>query len=58
MWSVIGMAGWQYGSFATLLILARLQAINPKLYEAAARLGRRRPPLLSGTSPCPICAPR
>jgi multiple sugar transport system permease protein len=35
MWSVIGMAGWQYGSFATLLILARLQAINPKLYEAA-----------------------
>jgi multiple sugar transport system permease protein len=35
MWAVIGMAGWQYGSFATLLILARLQAINPKLYEAA-----------------------
>ena len=35
MWSVVGMVGWQYGSFATLLILARLQAINPKLYEAA-----------------------
>ncbi|MCI0546182.1 MAG: sugar ABC transporter permease [Candidatus Rokubacteria bacterium] len=39
MWSVIGMAGWQYGSFATLLILARLQAINPKLYEAARVAG-------------------
>jgi multiple sugar transport system permease protein len=39
MWAVIGMAGWQYGSFATLLILARLQAINPKLYEAAAVSG-------------------
>jgi multiple sugar transport system permease protein len=36
---VIGMAGWQYGSFATLLILARLQSINPKLYEAAAVSG-------------------
>ena len=35
MWSVVAMVGWQYGSFATLLILARLQAINPKLYEAA-----------------------
>ncbi|MBI2469012.1 MAG: sugar ABC transporter permease [Candidatus Rokubacteria bacterium] len=35
MWSIVAMAGWQYGSFATLLILARLQAINPKLYEAA-----------------------
>ncbi len=35
MWSIVGMVGWQYGSFATLLILARLQAINPKLYEAA-----------------------
>src|SRR4029453_18041368 len=35
----IGMAGWQDGSFATLLILARLQAINPKLYEAAAVSG-------------------
>jgi multiple sugar transport system permease protein len=39
MWAVIGMAGWQYGSFATLLILARLQAISPKLYEAAAVSG-------------------
>ena len=39
MWAVIGMAGWQYGSFATLLILARLQSINPKLYEAAAVSG-------------------
>jgi len=39
MWSVVGMAGWQYGSFATLLILARLQAISPKLYEAAAVSG-------------------
>jgi multiple sugar transport system permease protein len=35
MWSVIATSGWQYGSFATLLILARLQAIPPKLYEAA-----------------------
>ena len=35
MWSVIATSAWQYGSFATLLILARLQAINPKLYEAA-----------------------
>ena len=37
-------SAWRAGStarFATLLILARLQAINPKLYEAAARLGRR-----------------
>ena len=39
MWAVIGMAGWQYGSFATLLILARLQSINPKLYEAARVAG-------------------
>src|SRR6266511_1880530 len=39
MWSVIGMAGWQYGSFATLLILARLQTINPKLYETTAVSG-------------------
>jgi multiple sugar transport system permease protein len=39
MWAVIGVAGWQYGSFATLLILARLQAINPKLYEAACVSG-------------------
>ena len=35
MWSVIATSGWQYGSFATLLILARLQAIPPRLYEAA-----------------------
>jgi len=35
MWSVIATSAWQYGSFATLLILARLQSINPKLYEAA-----------------------
>src|SRR4026208_998784 len=37
--SVVGMPGWHYASFATLLILARLQAINPKLYEAAAVSG-------------------
>lgn len=35
MAAVIGVTAWQYGSFAALLILARLQAINPKLYEAA-----------------------
>jgi len=35
MYSVIAATVWQYGSFAALLILARLQAINPKLYEAA-----------------------
>jgi multiple sugar transport system permease protein len=35
MWSIVGAASWQYGSFVTLLVLARLQAINPKLYEAA-----------------------
>jgi multiple sugar transport system permease protein len=35
MYSVIGATVWQYGSFAALLLLARLQAINPKLYEAA-----------------------
>lgn len=35
MWSIIAAASWQYGSFVTLLVLARLQAINPKLYEAA-----------------------
>ena len=49
MWSVIGMAGWQYGSFATLLILARLQAINPKLYEAAARVAAPGRSAASGT---------
>lgn len=35
MLSVIGVTVWQYGSFAALLIMARLQAISPKLYEAA-----------------------
>jgi multiple sugar transport system permease protein len=35
MWSVIAASSWQYGSFAVLLILARLQAIPPRLYEAA-----------------------
>ena len=35
MYAVIAVTVWQYGSFAALLILARLQAINPKLYEAA-----------------------
>ncbi len=35
MYSVIAATVWQYGSFAALLIMARLQAINPKLYEAA-----------------------
>ena len=35
MYSVIGATVWQYGSFAALMIMARLQAINPKLYEAA-----------------------
>jgi len=35
MLSVIGATVWQYGSFAALLIMARVQAINPKLYEAA-----------------------
>ena len=39
MWAVIGMAGWQYGSFVALLVLARLQAIHPRLYEAAAVCG-------------------
>src|SRR5258706_7977811 len=39
MWAVIAMAGWQYGSLAPLPILARLQAIHPKLYEAAAGSG-------------------
>jgi multiple sugar transport system permease protein len=35
LYSVIATASWQYGSFVALMILARLQAINPKLYEAA-----------------------
>jgi multiple sugar transport system permease protein len=37
--SVIVATGWQYGSFAALLIFARLQAINPRLYEAARTCG-------------------
>jgi multiple sugar transport system permease protein len=39
MYSVIGVASWQYGSFVALMVLARLQAINPKLYEAARVCG-------------------
>lgn len=39
MFAVIVTATWQYGSFAALLILARLQSINPKLYEAARTSG-------------------
>ncbi len=35
MFSLIGVTVWQYGSFAALMILARLQSINPRLYEAA-----------------------
>ncbi len=35
LYSVIGASAWQYTSFVVLMILARLQAINPKLYEAA-----------------------
>lgn len=37
--SIILATGWQYGSFAVLLILARLQSINPRLYEAARSCG-------------------
>jgi len=37
--SIILTTGWQYGSFAVLLILARLQSINPRLYEAARTCG-------------------
>lgn len=37
--SIIVTTGWQYGSFAALLILARLQSINPRLYEAARSCG-------------------
>lgn len=37
--SIIITTGWQYGSFAVLLILARLQSINPRLYEAARSCG-------------------
>jgi multiple sugar transport system permease protein len=35
MYAVIATTGWQYTSFCALMVLARLQAINPKLYEAA-----------------------
>lgn len=35
MYSVIATTGWQYASFCALMLMARLQAINPKLYEAA-----------------------
>jgi len=35
MYSVIGTASWQYGSFVALMVLARLQSIPPRLYEAA-----------------------
>lgn len=35
MYSIIATTSWQYTSFVVLMILARLQAINPKLYEAA-----------------------
>lgn len=37
--SVILATSWQYGSFAVLLVLARLQSINPRLYEAARTCG-------------------
>ena len=39
MYSVVGIASWQYGSFVALMVLARLQAIPPKLYEAARVCG-------------------
>ncbi len=39
MYSIIGTASWQYGSFVALMVLARLQAIPPKLYEAAQVCG-------------------
>ena len=42
MASIIVTTGWQYGSFAVLLILARLQSINPRLYEAARSCGAGR----------------
>lgn len=35
MYAVIATTGWQYASFCALMVMARLQAINPKLYEAA-----------------------
>ncbi len=39
MYSIIATTSWQYTSFVALMILARLQAINPKLYEAARVCG-------------------
>jgi len=39
MYSVIGSVSWQYSSFVALMLLARLQAISPKLYEAARVCG-------------------
>lgn len=39
MASIIMATSWQYGSFAVLLVLARLQSINPRLYEAARTCG-------------------
>jgi multiple sugar transport system permease protein len=39
MYSVIGTASWQYGSFVALMVLARLQAIPQRLYEAAQVCG-------------------
>ncbi len=35
MYSIIATTSWQYSSFVVLMVLARLQAISPKLYEAA-----------------------
>jgi multiple sugar transport system permease protein len=39
MYSVIGTASWQYGSFVALMVLARLQAIPQRFYEAARVCG-------------------
>src|SRR5260370_32683938 len=59
MWAGIGMAGWQYRSLATLLILAPLQSVNPKLYEAPPRSRARTfPALRRGTPAHPRCTPR
>ena len=46
MWAVIGMAGWQYGSFATLLILpvaTTKKGIHPlgRLTDSLRRARRR-----------------
>jgi len=35
LWALIFMAGWIYFPFVTINILARLQTIEPQLYEAA-----------------------